>query len=119
MSYSTMSYFNGLFRLFTREGDRERATVMQNKEAYRLEYCPDWHLAQISLRKGAGSMFCTVMIAYNKGCHTQDLSKNAQLQATVKCSCLVLNILLCAKSCLNSEYNVCGMESKQMPLACR
>ncbi len=30
------------------------AAVIQNTEASRLEYCPDCHLAQISLRKGAG-----------------------------------------------------------------
>jgi hypothetical protein len=42
------------FRLFTGEGDmKTRAEVMQNPEAYRLEYCPDCHLAQISLRRGA------------------------------------------------------------------
>ncbi len=36
------------FRLFTGEGE-----VIQNPEAERLEYCPDCHLTQISLRRGA------------------------------------------------------------------
>ncbi len=30
------------------------AAAIQNTEAYRPEYCPDCHLAQISLRKDAG-----------------------------------------------------------------
>jgi hypothetical protein len=43
------------FRLFTCDGDLEyTAVVIQNIEARRLEYFPDCHLAQISLRKGAG-----------------------------------------------------------------
>jgi hypothetical protein len=33
---------------------RTRAEVIQNPEAFRLEYCPDCHLAQISMRRGAG-----------------------------------------------------------------
>ena len=42
------------FRLFTGEGDKEYtgAAVIQNTEAYRLEHCPECHLAQICLRKG-------------------------------------------------------------------
>jgi hypothetical protein len=36
---------------------RTRAEVIQNPEALRLEYCPDCHLAQISLRRGAGEHF--------------------------------------------------------------
>ncbi len=40
----------------------------------RVEYCPDCHLAQISLRKYAGSR------KLKRACHTQDLGKNAQLQ---------------------------------------
>ncbi len=31
-----------------------KAAVIQNTEAYRLEYCTDCHLAQISFRKGVG-----------------------------------------------------------------
>jgi hypothetical protein len=64
------------FRLFTREeGDIEH-TGCGNTEHRDLkaEYCPDCHLACFALLK--------------RVCHTQDLSKNAQLQGTLTYSCL-------------------------------
>jgi hypothetical protein len=42
---------------FVRETWSTWAAVIKNTEAYRLEYCPDCHLALISLRKGAGEHF--------------------------------------------------------------
>jgi hypothetical protein len=43
------------FCLFTGEGDMENAGRGNTEpRGLRLEYCPDCHLAQISLRRGAG-----------------------------------------------------------------
>jgi hypothetical protein len=42
------------FRLLTREGDMEYTGCGNYTEALRLEYCLDYHLAQICLRKRAG-----------------------------------------------------------------
>jgi hypothetical protein len=46
-----------------------------------LEYCPDCHLAQISLRRGAGEHVLHCDGRLRRACHNQGLSKNAQLQA--------------------------------------
>jgi hypothetical protein len=46
-----------------------------------IEYRPDCHLAQISLEKVRVSMFCTWKL--KRARHTQGLSKNALLQASV------------------------------------
>ncbi len=45
------------FLLFSlvRETWSTRAAALQITEAYRIEHCPDCHLAQISFRKGAGA----------------------------------------------------------------
>jgi hypothetical protein len=60
-------------------------------------------------------MFFTVMEAL-KG-HTQGLSKNAKLQATVNCSCSLPFLILTinAKPFQNSMLNLCGMEISKMP----
>jgi hypothetical protein len=94
------------FRLFTGEGDRRtRAEVIQNPEASRLEYCPDCHLAQISLRRGAGEhvLHCDGSL---RACHNQALIKNAQLQDIVNYSCLCplhfVMLITNAKPCQNS-----------------
>jgi hypothetical protein len=100
-------YFNRLetvsfFHLFTCEGDIEYTGCSNtNTDALRLEYCPDFHLAQISLKNGASEhvFYCDGRLTG----HTQGLSKNAQLQATVNCSCLCSLPFLILISELNVE----------------
>ncbi len=108
------------FRLFTSEGDMEYTgcgnTEYRGLKAIVLPWLPS--CSDKLEKKCAWSCF-VLWWKLERACHTQGLSKNAHLQATVNYSCLCslhfVMLITIAKPCQNSVKSLCGMESSKMP----